>query len=123
MMTNPEDQSGEQLSQLFRQYRDSCEEPTPSAAFMPEVWARIESRRSFAMIFSHGARTYAAAAGLVCVLLLVLTLVRAPHATLPAPTYVDALAADHTAESMYYAEAVRNSPDYDVSIVGPDGRR
>lgn len=95
-MTN--DDSG--LDQLFRQYRAACPEPEASANFMPELWAKIDARRSFLFAFGRLARTGAAAAAAFCLLLLVLNLVVTPAHTL-APTYADALAADTQARTLY----------------------
>ncbi len=35
-----------QLDELFQQYRWACPEVEPSAHFMPELWGKIDARRS-----------------------------------------------------------------------------
>lgn len=105
-MTN--DDSG--LDDLFQKYRAACPEVEASASFMPKLWEKIESRRSFWCAFQGLARTAMTASTALCLLLLVLNFMAAPQSRL-APTYADALAADHTAEQTYYAEAIRNTGD------------
>jgi len=100
-----ENESG--LSEFFERYRASCPDIEPSTNFMPLLWQKIEARHNFWFIFRGLARTGAAASAALCVLLLILNLVTAPQ--LPAPTYTDALMADHSAENLYYMEAIRGS--------------
>jgi hypothetical protein len=47
----------------------------------------------------------------LCLLLLILNFMAVPQSYLP--TYADALAADHSAEETYYAEAIRSAADGD----------
>lgn len=98
------------LDEFFRKYRAACPEVEPGANFMPGIWQKIEARHNFWFIFQGLARTTAAASAALCLLLLVLNLVAAPAAHLPAPTYMDALIADHSAERLYYTEAIRSTP-------------
>ena len=95
------------LDNLFQSYRRACDEPEPSANFMPGVWRRIESRRSIRFIFPQLARPLMAGSAALIVLLLILNLFSGPQARLSDPSYVDALMADHTAEKTYYTEALR----------------
>lgn len=105
-MTN--DDSG--LNSLFERYRSACPEPEPTANFMPAVWRRIESRRSFRIVFQQLARPLMAGSAALVVLLLILNIVSSEPARLAAPTYVDALLAEHSAEKTYYTEAIRSAP-------------
>jgi uncharacterized membrane protein len=98
------------LDELLQRYRAACPEIEPSANFMPGIWEKIESRRSFWFAFQHVARTAMTASTALCLLLLILNFVAAPQNRL-APTYVDALAADHSAEQTYYAEGIRNTAE------------
>jgi anti-sigma-K factor RskA len=41
-----QDRGGDQLDPLWAEYRQACPDPEPSATFMPQMWQRIESRRS-----------------------------------------------------------------------------
>jgi hypothetical protein len=82
---------------------------------MPQLWEKIESRRSFWFVFQGLARTAMTASTAVCLLLLILNFVAAPQSHLP--TYTDALAADHSAEQTYYAEAIRSTAEVDQAPV------
>jgi len=50
------------LDALLAAYRAACNGPEPSANFMPELWARIESRQSFTFSFRRMANAFATAA-------------------------------------------------------------
>jgi hypothetical protein len=101
------DDSG--LDDLFLRYRSACPEAEPSPNFMPNVWRRIESRRSFRFVFQQLARPLMAGSAALLVLLLILNLVSSQATRLTAPSYVDALLADHSAEKTYYTEAIRGN--------------
>lgn len=94
------------LDPLFAAYREACPEVEPHANFMPELWQRIDARRSFWSLFTRDARTFITASAAVCLLLLVLNLVGVSNAHLSASSYAEALMADHTAEKTYYTEAI-----------------
>jgi hypothetical protein len=106
-MTNDEN-SG--LNKLFQKYRAACPEVEASAHFMPGIWQRIESRRSFRLVFQQIARPLMAGSAALVLLLLLLNLVSNQYTRLSAPSYVDALLADHTAEKTYYTEAIPGAP-------------
>ncbi len=98
------------LDALFRRYRDACPDIEAGPQFMPVLWQKIESRQNFWSVFERFGGRVAAASAALCLLLLVLSWVAAPTARTLAPTYADALMADHTAERTYYAEAIRSTP-------------
>ncbi len=50
------------LDALFRAYRDACPTPEASANFMPNLWAKIESRQRFTFSFRRMANALATAA-------------------------------------------------------------
>jgi hypothetical protein len=104
-MTNDDSQ----LNDLFQRYRAACPDAEPGVNFMPEIWQKIETRHSFWFLFQRLARTAATASAALCLLLLVLNFISSGQAHLLAPTYVDALMADHTAEKTYYTEAIRGT--------------
>ncbi len=108
------------LDDLFQKYRASCPEVTPQVNFIPELWQKIEARRSFWFTFQLWARTVMTASAALCVLLLVLNLVSPAQNHVLAPTYVDALMADHTAENTYYTEAIRSTPASDETPAAID---
>ena len=98
------EQGDRELQQLFERYRAACPEPEASADFMPQVWSRIESRRTFSFTFWKLGRSMAAVSAVLCLLLFALNLMFTPK--LPV-SYPDALISDFTAEQTYYTEAIR----------------
>ncbi len=98
------------LNDLFQKYRAACPDVEPGANFMPGIWQRIESRHSFRFVFQQIARPLMAGSAALVLLLLLLNIVSSQHTRLTAPSYVDALMADHTAEKTYYTEAIRSGP-------------
>jgi len=40
------DRMDDRLNSLLAEYRDACPDPEPGANFMPQLWRRIEARRS-----------------------------------------------------------------------------
>jgi hypothetical protein len=99
----------QKLDALFQAYRDACVAPETSANFMPNLWARIESRQSFTLSFERMAKALATAA--VALSLMLGAYMAIPHSR-PAvynQTYVDVL-----------AEA--NAPDV-IGPVTPDVER
>jgi hypothetical protein len=103
------------LDDLFRQYRASCPDMDAGVNFMPHLWEKIDARRSFWVLFQRFARTGTAASLALFLILILLNATSEMHRAPMAPTYADALAADHTAESTYYAEAIRMLPVSDQS--------
>ena len=61
----------ERLEWLFRAYRAACPAPEPSANFMPNLWAKIDSHRSVSWIvpLRTWATRVAAVSGLAAALL------------------------------------------------------
>lgn len=41
-----QDRSHDKLDPLWTEYREACPDVEPSAAFMPQLWQRIEARRN-----------------------------------------------------------------------------
>ena len=52
----------ERLDALFRAYRAACQTPEASANFMPNLWARIDSRQRFTFSFRRMANALVTAA-------------------------------------------------------------
>jgi len=80
----------EKLEALFRAFGE-CPTPEPSVNFMPNLWARIESRQSFTFSFRRMANAFITAA-------LALSVALGVYMSIPrsnpyySQTYVDALA-------------------------------
>lgn len=103
-----QDESG--LDQLLGRYRSACPEIEPGPQFMPKLWQKIDSRRSFWSVFDTLARSAMAGCAALALLLLALNLVNPQQIPISSPSYTDALVADHSAEKTYYAESVIRQP-------------
>jgi len=102
------------LDSLFQTYRASCPDIEPSSGFTPELWRRIEARRTFGFVFQRLARAAVTACAALCLLMLALNLVGGSHND--PSSYFDALVADHSAENTYYTEAIRSAPTNEEAL-------
>src|SRR5450755_4244109 len=99
-MMNPMHGSDDQkLDALFRAYHDACAAPEADANFMPNLWARIESRQRFTFSFRRMANALTTAA-------VALSLVLGVYMSIPKSgsidyeqTYVEALAESNASDS------------------------
>ncbi|MGC2661247.1 MAG: hypothetical protein WA324_25115 [Bryobacteraceae bacterium] len=101
------------LDRLLQLYGEACPEVEASPNFMPAVWQRIEARRSFSFAFRRVASAVATASLALGLLLIGLNAAGEKKPAIIAPTYADALAADHTVEKTYYTEAISPIPRTD----------
>jgi hypothetical protein len=97
MMRSSDDQK---LDALFQAYREACVAPDTSANFMPNLWARIESRQSFSFVFQRMGNLLATAA-------VALSLVLGAYMAIPRSnpgssneTYVEVLADADTPDTL-----------------------
>jgi len=97
----------QQLDALFRAYRDACEGPEASANFMPDLWARIESRQRFTFSFRRMANALTTAAVALSIALGIYMSIPRANAGYYNDTYVEAL-----------ADANANMPD-SMELVNP----
>ena len=104
----------EHLDGLFRTYREACPGLEPGPNFMPMLWRKIETRRSFSFAFERLGRAMMAFSAALCLFLALLNITHKEPANPPSASfYTDALAADHTAEKTFYTEAIRPIPATD----------
>jgi hypothetical protein len=103
------------LDRLLHAYRQAADYGDPSPNFMPELWARIESRRSTSLAFERLARIFATGA-------LALTLLTGVYMKLspaPAPveeTWVENVANHQLAQRSTYFEPVQvRTAAYEIS--------
>jgi hypothetical protein len=90
---NPKHGNDDQrLDALFGAYRAACGSPEPSANFMPNLWARIESRQSFTFSFRRMANAFATAAVALSIAAGIYMAIPRPNQTLPSQSYVDVMA-------------------------------
>jgi hypothetical protein len=96
-MYSPSEGSEQRLNALFREYRDVCPVPEPSANFMPELWQKIDARRNFNYTLRRWAGGFVTAALAFSLAIGIYSLV--PHhsgtAAFYAQNYVEALASAH----------------------------
>ena len=86
------------LDALFRAYHQACGTPEASANFMPELWARIESRQTFTFSFRRMANAFVTAAVALSIALGVYMAVPRTAAQFP-QTYIEALADANTLDT------------------------
>ena len=79
----------QKLDALFQAYRNACVAPETSANFMPNLWARIESRQSFPLVFQRMANFLATAAVALSLVLGAYMAIPRSNAGQPNQTYVD----------------------------------
>ncbi len=81
----------ERLDALFRAFGE-CPTPEPSANFMPNLWAKIESRQTFSFSFRRMANALVTAALAVSVALGVYLSIPRANQSYYSQSYVEALA-------------------------------
>jgi hypothetical protein len=104
-MTSMRGNDDQKLDALLGAYRAACNGPEPSANFMPELWARIESRQSFTFNFRRMANAFATAA-------VALSLALGAYMAIPGSnpvyneSYVEALVAANTPDASEFVNPV-----------------
>jgi len=89
----------QKLNALFQAYREACVAPETSANFMPNLWARIESRQSFSFVLQRMGNFLATAA--VALSLIIGAYMAIPRsAQVPNETYVEVLAEADTPDNI-----------------------
>ena len=101
--TNFDERLEGELDELFAAYREACPAPEPSANFMPELWQKIEARRSVSCSFSRLTQVFLTAAVAISLLLAILqTTTTTKTSPFYAQSYVEALEEFNAAESPVY---------------------
>jgi len=100
MMNSMHGSDDQQLDALFRAYHDACGAPEASANFMPNLWARIESRQRFTFSFRRVANALTTAAVALSLLLGVYMAIPRSSSIDYNQTYVEALAEANTSDVM-----------------------
>jgi hypothetical protein len=89
----------------FASYREATPDPEASAQFMPQLWSRIDSRRSLNFSFGRLAKGFVSVALASCLGMSLLFLTPVPQISpIYSATYLDALAADHGDDAMIDVE-------------------
>jgi hypothetical protein len=102
------DSADRKLDALLAAYRDSMPDADPSVNFMPELWQRIDARRSVNRTVRRLAQVFVSAAAALCLVMAILLYVPA-GATLTT-TYVEALDDDNQSEVIAYADVLHADP-------------
>jgi len=106
------------LDNLFRTYRAACPEVEPGPNFMPEVWQKIEARRTYSRTLKRWTGAFVTAAAALCVTMAVYTsLSMGPmeRAAILGTTYVEALNSNNF-ETSTYEELMAATPSAPQSI-------
>src|SRR4051812_26898954 len=82
------------LDALLRSYRDACPDPEAGVNFMPELWAKIEQRKTSANVFSRGARMLVTAALAATAILGIIISTEASNGLPTQGVYMEALVTD-----------------------------
>jgi hypothetical protein len=90
----------QQLDALFQAYREACVAPDTSANFMPNLWARIESRQRFTFSFRRMANALSTAAVAASLLLGIYMSIPRSNTGFDSQTYVEALADSNNADAL-----------------------
>jgi len=103
------------LDKLFAAYREVCPDTEPGPDFMPQLWARIEARRSFTLALRRFTGAFVTAAAAICIAVAVYT---AEPADSPVytTTYVETLGTGYAPETLAYVDLVslENSEGWEV---------
>ena len=101
------DRLDQQLNSLFAAYRDAISAPEASPEFMPALWGKIESKRSFVFRLKRMSQL-AVAAALAASLLASILVTPLTHRETPlAGSYVDMLAEAHADDTVAATGGVR----------------
>lgn len=103
------DHMDDKLDALWREYREACPDPEPSAQFMPGLWRRIDGRRRATASVRRLAQIFVTATVALTLLIGVVLIPRSrDQATYNSATYVDVLAAEQPDD---YAEVFDDIED------------
>lgn len=92
--------SEKELDALFAGYKSAIPDPDASANFMPELWKKIEARRSFTLRVRKLTQVFVGAAAALCLLFAMIEVVPGSGRGELHGTYVDVLAAAHPADNL-----------------------
>src|ERR1035437_9891652 len=100
MMNSMHGSDDQQLDALFQAYHDACGAPEAGANFMPNLWARIESRQRFTFLFRRMANALTTAAVALSLVLGIYMAIPRSSSIDSNQTYVEALAEANATDSM-----------------------
>ena len=104
----PDDYSEAAMAGLFARYKETCGSPEGGANFMPELWAKIDAKRSRKRLFERTARSLVAVAvALSLVLGAFLVIPTSQPSAFNSESFVEQIASYNTAASGTFFEPVR----------------
>lgn len=104
----PEDYGEVAMTGLFERYKEACGSPAGGANFMPELWAKIDAKRSRTRLFERTARSLVAAAvALSLVLGAFLIIPTSQPSAFNSESFVEHIASDNTTANGTFFEPVR----------------
>lgn len=95
--------SDEHLNDVFARYREALPDPEPSPEFMPELWRKIDARRSTRFQLLHLSRIFLSGAAALWLLMVAVLFLPGNNVQPKHHSYVDALAASNESNSWAYA--------------------
>lgn len=104
-----------QFDRLMEAYRDACPEPEASAAFMPQLWERIDASQSWTKQAWKWANSLTVAAALASLFFVMLQMLPHTSGVFATATYLETLADQHDDDAlaelaMSSAAPVQESP-------------
>jgi hypothetical protein len=94
------DQWNDELNGLFTSYKAAVPDPEASANFMPELWRRIESRRSIMLRVKKLTQMFLAAAAAISIVFVTILSVPAFSGSEVRGSYVEVLADAYPTEGL-----------------------
>jgi len=94
------DRWNDELNGLFASYKGAVPDPEASANFMPELWRKIECRRSTALRFKKLTQMFLAAAAAICIIFVSILSVPAFTRSDVSGSYIEVLADAYPTEGL-----------------------
>ncbi|HYL75738.1 MAG TPA: hypothetical protein VEU96_16115 [Bryobacteraceae bacterium] len=106
------DRWNNELNGLFAEYKQAIPDPDPGANFMPELWRKIEAKRSFTLRIRRLTQVFVGAAAAICLLFTMIEVIPGSSRPEVHGSYIDALAAAHPVDNITALGIVyRESPE------------
>ncbi len=103
-----------QLDAIFAAYREASPDPEASANFMPQLWQRIDAKRTVPMTLRKLAHVFLSAAAAICLMMSLLQYL--PQSSGISMSYIDFLDETNHA-SLVYSDVLHNElPSVDSNL-------
>ena len=94
------DQWNDELNSLFASYKAAVPDPEASASFMPELWRKIESRRSIVLRVKKLTQVFLAAAAAISIVFVTILTVPGFSRSEARGSYIEVLADAYPTETL-----------------------